>query len=348
MTREEFILQRQDDWDRFEALLTFAEGKRVPQWSGEDTSEFSSLFRAICHDLALVRSRDFGLALNRYLNSLVVRGHTAFYKSPPGSLRKVLRLVLEEFPWLLRQNIRYFWVALALFVLPGLAAGILLANQPELATRLFPQQQLEMYADMHAGGRPGFEPGQPREGDEEGSRMQVSTEPMPVAMTGFYVQHNVGIAFKCFAGGALLGIGSICHLVFNSIAIGGITGYMVAVGNSKPFFTFVVSHGSFELTAIVIAGAAGLIIGRSIVHPGEMTRTESMKVRGLVALKLALGAGVMLCVAAVIEGFWSPSPAPSIMKFIIGGVLWTSVIVFLALAGRDFQPDADQAGSGSV
>ena len=334
MTREEFIKQRQDDWDRFEALLSFAEGKRIPRWSGEDTSEFSSLFRSICYDLALVRSRDFGLALGRYLNSLAVRGHTAFYKSPPGSLRKILRLLLEEFPWLLRKNIKYFWVALALFVLPGLVAGILLANRPELATRLIPQEALDNIAAMHRAGRPGFE-GESGEVTEDG----LARKPQPTYMTSYYVRNNVGIAFKCFAGGALLGIGSICHLVSNSIFLGGVTGYMYAVGNTKPFLTFVVSHSSFELTAIVIAGAAGLVIGRSIVHPGTMTRAESMRVRGLVGLKLALGAGAMLCIAAVIEGFWSPSPAPSALKFVFGGVLWVAVIMFLVLAGRDFQPD---------
>ena len=127
MTREEFVKQRQEDWDRFEALLAFAEGKRTPNWAGDDVSEFSALFRAICYDLALARSRDFGLTLNRYLNSLVGRGHNAFYRSPPGSLRGILRFFSHGFPHLLRQNIAYFWVALSLFILPGLATGILLA-----------------------------------------------------------------------------------------------------------------------------------------------------------------------------------------------------------------------------
>lgn len=318
MTREEFVRQRQADWDRFEALLSFAEGKRTPKWTGEDVSEFSSLFRAICYDLALVRSRDFGLALNRYLNSLVARGHNTFYRAPPGSVRKLLRFFVQEFPWLLRRNQAYFWVALALFVLPGLVAGVLLATQPELGPRLFSEASLENYKQMHSGG---------------------DREQLPLFMTSFYIWNNVGIAFRCFASGVLLGIGTVCHLVYNSIAIGGITGYMVAVGNSGPFFTFVISHGSFELTAIVVAGAAGLVLGRAIVHPGEMTRGESLRVRGLVAVKLALGAGGMLAMAAVIEGFWSPSPAPGVLKFIVGTILWIIVIAYLTIAGREYVED---------
>jgi uncharacterized membrane protein SpoIIM required for sporulation len=321
MTRDEFVKQRQEDWDRFEALLSFAEGKRTPRWNGDDISEFSSLFRAISYDLSLARSRDFGLSLNRYLNSLVGRGHNTFYRGQPGSFRKAVRLFTHEFPWLLRKNIGYFWVSLALFILPGLIAGILLATSPEIGTRLFSQDQLDSYDAMYNGS--------------------MESGDTPLYMTSFYIQHNIGIAFKCFASGVLLGIGTVCHLVFNSIALGGITGFMVAQGNSRAFFTFVVSHGSFELTAIVVAGAAGLMMGRSIVHPGSLTRYESIKTRGLTAVKIALGAGGMLAMAAVIEGFWSPSPAPGAAKFLVGGFLWTIVVLYLALAGRDFEPDSD-------
>lgn len=339
MTRDEFVRQRQQDWDRFEALLSFAEGKRVPRWTGEDISEFSSLFRAICYDLSLARSRDFGLSLNRYLNSLVGRGHNTLYRGQPGSLRKVLRLFTDEFPWLLRQNIAYFWTALALFVLPGLFAGILLANKPDLGPRLFSQEQLDMYAQMHSRDRSA-------RSEDSDDLLGIGDGESSFFMTSFYIRHNIGIAFKCFASGVLLGIGTVCHLVFNSIAIGGITGHMIAVGNSTNFFTFVISHGSFELTAIVIAGAAGLILGRAILHPGALTRYESIKTRGMVAVKIALGAGGMLAIAAVIEGFWSPSAAPSAAKYIVGTILWIIVIAYLILAGRDFVPEADDVYPG--
>ncbi len=343
MTRDEFVRQRQEDWDRFEALLSFAEGRRVPRWTGDDISEFSSLFRAICYDLSLARSRDFGLSLNRYLNSLVGRDHNTLYRGQPGSLRKMLRLFTHEFPWLLRQNIAYFWTALALFVLPGLFAGILLARNPDLGTRLFSQEQLDSYAAMHSPNKNrSSESSTPEDG------AFVRSDETSLLMTSFYIQHNIGIAFKCFASGVLLGVGTVCHLVFNSIAIGGITGHMIAVGNSTTFFTFVISHGSFELTAIVVAGAAGLILGRPIVHPGSLPRYEPTKTRGLVAVKIALGAGGMLAIAAVIEGFWSPSGAPGIAKYFVGSILWSVVIAYLALAGRGFVPDKEGYPGGST
>ncbi len=318
MTREEFVKQRQKDWGRFEALLSFAEGKRTPQWSGRDISEFSSLFRAICYDLSLARSRDFGLGLNRYLNNLVARGHNAFYRGQPGSFSRLFRFFLEEFPWLLRQNIRYFWVALALFVLPGLIAGTLLYVKPELGSRLFTEEMMTQFTDMHNG--------------------EFSEDHPSALMTGVYIRNNIGIAFRCFASGALCGIGTVLTLVFNSLFIGGVTGYLVAMDRGQPFFTFAISHGSFELTAIVVAGAAGLILGHAIVHPGSLTRLESIKTRGRIAVKLALGAGGMLAVAAFIEGFWSPSPVPGPMKYLVGTILWIIVFCYLTFAGRGYDP----------
>ena len=159
-------------------------------------------------------------------------------------------------------------------------------------------------------------------------------------MAGFYVRNNVGVAFRCFATGILCGIGTVFFLIYNSIMIGTVTGYMVARGHSERFFSFVISHGSFELTAIVISGAAGLVIGHAIVHPGRMSRWDALRTRGMVAIKLALGAGAMLVVAAVIEAFWSPSGVPPMLKYIVGTGFWILVITWLSTAGRGRSSDA--------
>jgi uncharacterized membrane protein SpoIIM required for sporulation len=148
------------------------------------------------------------------------------------------------------------------------------------------------------------------------------------------VQHNVGIALQCFARGILFGVGTICTLLYNGIAIGAVGGYVVARGHGEKFLSFVVSHGSFELTAIAVAGGAGLMLGDALVHPGNRTRLEALRVQGLEAVQIAGGAAVMLVVAALIEGFWSPAPIPAVFKYSLGAVLWTLVFLYLGLAGR--------------
>jgi len=319
MNRTRFISTRQKDWYRFRQLLGRAEQLRLTKLGGEEVSEFSRLFRALCYDLAVVRSRDWGVELERRLNDLVVRGHSLYYRAPPGGkARAVADFLLTGFPRLLRENQGYFWVALALFTIPGLIAGVLIGLNPELAERMMSPEALGQMESMHST-------------NVRSGGLFTGKE---VGMTGFYIANNVGIAFRCFALGILFGIGTAILLVYNSLVIGAVSGYLAAKGHAMPFFSFVISHGAFELTAIVISGAAGLVLGRAIVHPGQRTRVEALRVRGLVAIKLAAGAGAMLGVAAFVEGFWSPSGVPMVAKFIVGTLLWVTVIAYLALAGR--------------
>ncbi len=318
MSRARFLATRQADWYRFRALLDRAEGTRLKKLTGQDLSELSRLFRALCYDLAVVRSRDWGGELEGRLNDLVVRGHNLLYQAPPGRPRAVLDFLLAGFPRLLRANAGYFWVALALFLVPGLVAGTLIALEPQVANRVLPAQTQAMMEEMHS--------------KDHGDRALFSGG--EAAKFGFYVVNNIGIAFKAFALGILFGIGTIMILVYNGIVIGSVTGYLIARGHSEPFFSFVIAHGSFELTAIVIAGAAGLVLGRAIVHPGPYSRVDALQRRGLDAVKLVLGAGAMLAVAAVIEGAWSPMGLPFAVKLPVGVALWVLVIVYLLVGGR--------------
>jgi uncharacterized membrane protein SpoIIM required for sporulation len=96
----------------------------------------------------------------------------------------------------------------------------------------------------------------------------------------------------------------------------------------------VVSHSSFELTAIVVAGAAGLVLGHAILAPGSASRAQALRERGRVAVEIALGAAAMLFVAAMIEGFWSAQPLPPGVKYLVASLLWIVVFAYLGLAGR--------------
>ena len=159
-------------------------------------------------------------------------------------------------------------------------------------------------------------------------------------MFGYYVNNNAGIAFRAFSLGAFVGVGTCLVLLTNGIAIGIVKGAILAAGNptADNFFSFVISHGSFELTAIVISGAGGLILAQGILMPGQRTRIDSLKFHGAEALQLALGAGAMLIVAAFIEGYFSPLPIASAFKYTAGLGLWILVAAYLFLAGREKAP----------
>jgi len=327
VNRDRFIRQRRDDWRQLEALLTRLNGKRGSKWLGADIQILARLYRSVCCDLSLVQSREWGHRLELYLNDLVAQGHSCLYRSRPGSIRSLIHFVTSGFPALLRYHWPFFLVALILFAGPFFISMAIIAIDPVSAERLVDQQVLDgavaSYSTTHY------------------TRLDQEYANTRSLMTGFYIWHNIGIAFRAFALGILAGVGTVATLLFNGITLGAITGYLIHHGCSDNFFSFAISHGSFELTAIVIAGAAGLLMGWGIVHPGERTRLDSLKHHGQEAVKLAFGAGVMLTVAAGIEAWFSPLPIHHLPKYIIGTMLWLLVIVWLWLGGKEAVIDED-------
>lgn len=337
MTRDQFIARRQVAWRRFEVLVSVAEQRHRLRLSGREISEMSALYRSLCFDLSLVQSRDWGTSLARYLNGLVARGHNSLYRSRPGSVLAAVRFLVSGFPQLLRRNAGYFLLALALFVIPGAVSGTVVSQDTSLAGRILSGRNQAMMEAMYSESIAD----QAGDGDELLEGRSV--------MAGFYVRNNVGISFRCFALGAFAGFGTIVILVYNSIALGTVTGFLIGRGHGANFFEFVVGHGSFELTAIVVSGAAGLVLGHAIVHPGRLTRRDALVERGLVSVQLATGAAFMLLVAALIEAYWSPSPYISRdVKMVAGGLMWVLVAGWLGLSGSDRAAAAAHRPGGAV
>ena len=330
MNKRDFLNQRQQAWSRYETLLTRL-GRKRKRANSREVTEFSRLFRELANDLATVRSRNWGAQLETYLNHLVSRGHNAFYVAPPGYVQKAIEFLTAGFPRLLRANIWYFAIASFLFFGPLAASWIVVQNNPHLATRILPEAQLEMAKFMYRKR----DDSQRNLTDEEKRAEAESYRQQRSEMAGFYVYNNTGIAFKSFATGIFLGIATVYVLLFNGIAIGAVAGYVMAEADPERFLSFVITHGSFELTAIGVAGAGGLILGNAILHPGNKTRWESLCDRGIDAIQLGIGAGVMLLIAAMIEGFWSPLPfIPAVVKYVVGTAAWIVVALYFILAGR--------------
>lgn len=154
-------------------------------------------------------------------------------------------------------------------------------------------------------------------------------------MFGFYIQHNIGISFQCFASGLFAGIGSLFFLAFNGAFLGGIAGYLTERGLSSTFYSFVVTHGAFELTAIVLSGAAGLRIGHALISPGRRSRREALVVAARDSIVIVYGVAGLLLIAAAVEAFWSSARwIPLSLKYGVAAACWIMVLGYLWRQGR--------------
>jgi len=154
-------------------------------------------------------------------------------------------------------------------------------------------------------------------------------------MFGIYIRNNISVAFQCFAGGLFGGLGSLFFLAYNGVFSGALAGYLTERGLSSTFFSFVVTHSAFELTAAVLSGAAGLRIGHTLLAPGRFTRRHALVLATRDAAVIIYGVVGMLLVAAAIEAFWSSAPwVPHAVKYAVAAACWVSVLGYLTLQGR--------------
>ena len=154
-------------------------------------------------------------------------------------------------------------------------------------------------------------------------------------MFGFYVMHNVGIAFQCFAGGLFFGVGSLFFLVLNGVLAGSVAGYLTLRGHGDNFYSFVITHGAFELTAIVLAGASGLALGQALLAPGRRSRLAALQLRARGAIVIVYGMTAMFMIAAGLEAFWSSARWISAeVKFGVGAACWLGIVAYFLFQGR--------------
>ncbi len=314
-SQDEFVASRHHRWGKLDRLL--GNGRQLHKHDGVTISRTASLYRSLCNDLMRSRSLGYTPDLVDYLNSLAGRAHNALYGARPFQLPQFFRMLLLDFPRAFRRNINFFWLSLLLFCIPC-AIGVFGAlNSPDFAAEIVPEGTLAQMAEAYSQGF--------GDGRSEGTDAQ---------MAGFYVYNNVGIAFRCFATGILFGAGSLFFLIYNGLMIGTVTGYVASAGHAHNILTFMCTHGTFELTAIIISGQAGLRMGYSLVVTNGLTRIGSLRHHAPEIARLVLGAAAMLVIAAAIEGFWSPSSIPAPVKWTVAAILMGLIIFYLAFVGR--------------
>jgi uncharacterized membrane protein SpoIIM required for sporulation len=322
-------------WDELQSELDRIESGGARR--DGDAARLAQLYRGCCEHLALSQERAYPIRLVQRLQSLAYRAHRVIYRRQDFGAGRLRQLVLVQIPEAVRLHRRYFLVALALLWVPTLLAAWATWRDPAFALRILEPGSLDEFRRMYGGEGQGLGPhGRGASGD--------------LGMFGYYVMHNISLGFQCFAGGLFAGLGSALFLVYNGLFGGAVAGYVTASGHALNFYSFVVTHSAFELTAICLSGAAGLRIGHSWIAPGRRTRLEALKHASAEAVVLIYAVFVFLLVAAAIEAFWSSAPwvAPR-AKFTAGALAWSLVIAYLWRQGRPPpRPDAGTSAPGAT
>ncbi|HUT75388.1 MAG TPA: stage II sporulation protein M [Armatimonadota bacterium] len=289
--------------------------------SEDELLEFGRLYRRAVS--ALSHARAYGLDPREleHLNWLVGRAYGLLYVTESSGWAGVRRFFRAELPQTLRRHGRLIMICACLFLAPAVVGALLAWLRPGTLELISPglAAALDAIAERH-----------------QGARDWLPADFRPIASSLIMI-NNIKVSFLAFSTGILLGLGTIAVLLYNGFVLGVIGAGVTRTDAALQFWCFVAPHGVIELPSIVIAAAAGLMLGLAVVEPGDYTRLDALRLAGRQAGVMILGVVVFLVVAGLVEGLFSPAALPPAMKLAAAALLATGFWSYILLAGRGRQ-----------
>ncbi|MFP4662321.1 MAG: stage II sporulation protein M [Halanaerobiales bacterium] len=284
MKEEVFIERNSASWQSLETLSKKINNKGIKKLTSSEVKIFLDLFRKTSHHLAYARTHYPDSNIIKYLNNLLGKCHSNVYavkKISPGSLKDY---VFRKYPQILKDYRNYILISFAFFALGVLISMIMVLYNHDHASLFVPQE----YIDTIKAGTEG------------------SGDWNYALMSSYIMVNNIRVSITAFVLGITLGLGTVYVLFLNGAMLGALTTVVYLYGNPVSYWSLILPHGVIELTAIFIAGAAGLVIAKHMLIPGELKRKYSIISGTKKAISLLSGVIVMLIIAGIIEGFYTP------------------------------------------
>ncbi len=318
MTQRTFVERRSGSWEELDALLSRANRRGIRRLQPEEVERIGVLYRATTSDLAYATGHEYEARLLTYLNRLVARAHAYVYGgSATTGWQRVTRFYASTFPGEVRRSFAWILLCTALTVATAVIAYVIIRTHPANAYAILPDSLVpaQIKKSLHDSNF-AFDPG---------------SSPL---MSSAIITNNIKVAIFAFAGCVTLGYFTLQILLQNGLMLGGVGALFANAGFGTDFWATVAPHGAIELTAIQIAGAAGLLISAAILAPGRMRRRDAIAQAAQRAGVLIAGVGSMLVVAGTIEGFFSPLRLPTTARITFGAVTVALLAFYFTFAGR--------------
>ena len=317
MPIDRFIKERKTVWQRLEELLDLLDRMTLRRLHREEVRELGRIYRRTASDLAIARAESRDPRLVNYLNSLVIRAHGRIYRADAQGGARIRNFFAQDFPQSFRRTWRYTATAFGVFLLFSAIAFFGTRHDSEFSE--------------FAGISPFFRETVINNRKHWWERLNDANQ---IGSSQIFT-NNIRVTFYAFAMGAMFGVGTLYILAFNGAMFGAILALTYRAGFGNDLLSFVVGHGVIELSCIFIAGGAGLLIGTALLMPGDLSRGDALKSRGMEAVRLIVGCVPLLVVAGIIEGFISPQPISPVIKVGIGAITGITMYSYLLLAGRE-------------
>ena len=312
MDIDRYLVTNLPGWGRL-AQLTGRVTAKPSSLSSDEVREFLALYQRASSQLSFARGHYDNPELTAELTTLVANANAVLYRrtaSPTSTIRRFFTIYFPAAVWHLRKVVAV--AALATF-LPALALGLWLGNDTDSLDRLDSEANQAAYVDEQ------FED-------------YYSSEPAAEFATAVLL-NNIRVSFTAFGVGIFFGVGSLAILALNGANLGVAWAVFIGAGQQSKFWGLIIPHGLLELSAIVLAGAAGMSVGFAMLAPGDRHRSAALAEEARRAVVVILGLILAFVVAGLIEGFITPG-LPAIPRMAIGITVELVFVSYIVAFGR--------------
>ena len=318
----QFRAEREADWKRLETLLDLIEKKSPRRLSSEDLFELPRLYRSTLSALSIARETSLDGSMIAYLESLSTRAYFILYGCRDSFWKQIGGFFAQGWPAAVRGIVPEILIIAALFIGSGLAGYFLVMADPAWFGAIVPGE-LASGRNMQASVQTLRESiyGAPKQGGLE------------VFATSLFT-HNSQVSIMAFALGFAFGIPTLFLIASNGVLLGAFYAAFISKGLGVGFTGWLMIHGSTELSAIILAGAAGLHIGRAVAFPGDRSRLAAAGDAGRRGALVMIGVVIMLLAAGLLEGFARQLITADSARYAIAAAMFALWVVYFALGGR--------------
>ena len=303
MKETDFINQNKKKWAQFE---------RMSKQNQSDPDELSDLFIEITDDLAYARTHYSKRSVKVYLNSLAQKSFHGIYKNKRTPFSAFIQFWTTSLPlemYRIRKALLASFVVFAVGMLIGMVSTM---DDPDFLGAVIGYEYVHMTEQNIVNGEPMSVYG--NNGGEMYSFISIA-------------QNNLRVTLMAFVLGIFFSVGSAIYMFFNGIMVGAFQWFFKVRGLLLTSFLTIWVHGAFEISGIVIAGAAGITLGNGFMFPGTLTRMQSLSIAAKRGIKVIIGLFPVILFAAFIEGF--ASRHTEWPDFIKGGIIFLSFTIMV-------------------
>jgi uncharacterized membrane protein SpoIIM required for sporulation len=271
----QFIQQNIEKWKTYQYEPT------------SDPDEMAQRFTELVNDLGYSRTFYPHSKVTEYLNRLASGNYLGIYKNKKEESSRIVRFWKTELPLIVRKHHRELLYSLVIFLVFALMAAFSASHDQHFVRGVLGDRYVEMTEENIAKGDP----------------FGVYKSQNALSMFLWIAVHNVQVAFLIFVSGIFACLGTVWFLFKNGVMLGSFQYYFFAKGLGWKSVLVIWIHGTLEISSFIIAGAAGILLGKSLLFPGTYKRLPSVKQGAKDGVQLMIGLVPVFIMAAFLEGF---------------------------------------------